>query len=106
MKDKDFEELKNYKSNSKQTEVKINNTNKKNIRHANSRLRSTEKSFVDNKLDTVNKKFFRAQSSSFKFFTVKNKLGELNTLKNSSEKKNNISVVPRKDSYDRFNKKK
>jgi hypothetical protein len=102
MKDKDFEELKNYKSNSKQTEIKINNTNKKGQRNADSRLRSTEKSsFVDNKLDTVNKKFFRAQSSSFKFFQVKNKLIESSAVKNlSTEKKNNISVV------DRFNKKK
>ena len=99
MKDIDFEELKNFKS--KQTEIKINNTSKKNQRNANSRLRSTEKSFVDNKLDTVNKKFFRAQSTSFKFFQVKNKLSELSVVKNNiTEKKNNISVV------DRFNKKK
>ena len=101
MKDKDFEELKNYKFNSKQTEIKINNTNKKGQRNAESRLRSTEKSFVDNKLDTVNKKFFRAQSSSFKFFQVKNNLIESSAVKNNTtEKKNNISVV------DRFNKKK
>jgi hypothetical protein len=99
MKDEDFEELKNYKS--KPTEIRINNTNIKNTRNSISRLKSTEKSY-DNKLESVNKKFFRAQSSSFKFFQIKNKLSEISEKKSISEKRsNNISVV-----VDRNNKKK
>ena len=99
MKDEDFEELKNYKS--KPTEIRINNTNIKNTRNSISRLKSTEKSY-DNKLESVNKKIFRAQSSSFKFFQIKNKLSEISEKKSISEKRsNNISVV-----VDRNNKKK
>jgi hypothetical protein len=101
MKDETFEEFKNYNRQAKV--IKINNTNKKNPTNGNSRLRSTEKFIVDNKLESVNKKFFRAQSSSFKFYQVKNKLSEISLMKNTiiSEKKNyNILVI------DKNNKKK
>lgn len=79
MKDKDFEELLNHQK-LKPTEIKMINTNKKNsvTRNAQSRLRSTEKSFIDDKLEPVNKKFFRAQSSSFKFFQPNNKIKKEN----------------------------
>ena len=99
MKDEDFEELKNYKHYTrKTTEVKINNTTQKYPRNANSRLRSTEKSFIDTRSgDSVNKKFFRAQSSGIKFFQVKNKLSESTLMKNTNNKSDkkmyNISTV-------------
>lgn len=93
MRDEDFEELKNYKSYTKKAEI----TNQKFPRNANSRLRSTEKSFIDTKSDFVNKKFSRALSSGIKFFQVKNKLSESTLVKNNkSEKKMyNLSVVDR-----------
>ena len=93
MKDKDFEELKKYKS--KPTEIKINNSSKKNPRNAHSRLRSIEKSSMDEKLELVNKKYIRAQSSSFKLFQINNNLKrEADKTRNPSERKTyNVSVV-------------
>lgn len=100
MKDEDFEELKNYKS--KMTETKVNFTNQKGTRNANSRLRSSEKTKYDTKLESVNKKWFRAQSINTKSFQVKNKLSEISVIKGSTfdKKSNNISLI------EKINKKK
>jgi hypothetical protein len=91
MKDKDFEELKNIKI--KPIENKINynnyNINKKNSnnnisnininynnnnRNAQSRLRSLDKTQIFPNIESlnVNKRFSRAESSSFKFYQANN----------------------------------
>jgi hypothetical protein len=95
MKNEEFEEFKNYKNNP--TIIKINNTNKKNERKDKSRLKSMEKTLFDNNIEQVNKKFFRAKSSSFKFYQIKNKLSESILVKNgiSDKKSYNIAVVDR-----------
>lgn len=91
MKDEDFEELKNYKS--KMAETKINFTNKKDPRNANSRLRSSEKMKETKFVESEGKKWFRAQTINSKI-SVKNKLSDLNVVKPSLyEKKNNITVI-------------
>lgn len=110
MKDKDFEDLlnrklkptdiKEIKESKESKEIKINNTNKKNMnRNAQSRLRSTEKSFLEEKNENVNKKFSRALSSSFKFFQVNNKIKKENDkLLNIIERKGTVgkSAVKKK----------
>jgi hypothetical protein len=102
MKDEVFEEFKNYKNIHRPTIIKINNTNIKNQRNENSRLKSMEKTLYNKNIDSVNNKFFRASSSSFKFYQVKNKLSESSLIKNniSDKKSYNLSVI------DRINKKK
>ena len=74
MKDINFDEFKNFKP--KQLENKMNITNNKYSRNARSRMRSMEKTSFDDKLDQVNKKFSRAQSTSFGFFQMNCKISK------------------------------